>query len=55
MSDGPSLWWCKHADGRIIEHEATPYERHRGHLRCVEVGPVLVPFLTSTSAEHVVT
>jgi hypothetical protein len=33
-----TLWWCKHSDGRIVEHETTDLKRHRGHVRCILVG-----------------
>lgn len=27
------VWWCKLADGTLIEHIGTDFD-HRGHVRC---------------------
>jgi hypothetical protein len=37
----PLLWWCKTDRGELVEHEATPYEGHHGHVRCVPIDDVV--------------
>lgn len=33
-----TVYWCKDRRGIITERITTPYEGHRGHVRCVPVG-----------------
>jgi hypothetical protein len=30
-------YWCKRADGQIVEHQSTAFENHHGHVHCVPV------------------
>jgi hypothetical protein len=32
-----AIYWCKRDDGRIVEHVATAYEGHNGHVQCIAV------------------
>lgn len=32
-----AIYWCKHADGRVVEHVMTAHEGHEGHIQCVPI------------------